>query len=282
MFNVRSWRKQSYHVYDVFRAETGQRLVMSQEFGGAVALITGGSSGIGRAVALAFATAGAKVVVASRREANSLETVRMIEQVGGEAFFVRTDVSRSSEVQEMVARTVGRFGGINYAINNAGIEGDPFVPVVDLSETTWDKVISTNLTGIFLCMKHELPHILASKGAIVNMASVAGLVGTRLGSAYSASKHGVVGLTRAAALEYANQGIRINAVAPAVIETDMADRAGFFATGSPLHVRVLAMHPMGRFGTAAEVAQVVVWLCSKGAQFVTGHTLPVDGGYVLP
>ena len=182
----------------------------------------------------------------------------------------------------MVARTVERYGGLNYAFNNAGIEGDPFVPVADLSETTWDGVISTNLTGLFLCMKYELPHILASKGAIVNMASVAGLVGGRVGSAYTASKHGVVGLTKAAAVEYANQGIRINAVAPGVIETGMADRVGFLAVGSPLYTRVRDMHPMGRFGTPAEVAQAVVWLCSKRAQFVTGHTLPVDGGFVVP
>jgi NAD(P)-dependent dehydrogenase (short-subunit alcohol dehydrogenase family) len=180
----------------------------------------------------------------------------------------------------MVTRTIERFGGLNFAFNNAGIEGDPFVPVIELSETTWDRVISTNLTGLFLCMKYELPHILASKGAIVNMASVAGLAGGRVGSAYTASKHGVVGLTRAAAAEYANQGIRINAVAPGVIETDMADRARFLAMGSPRHTRTLEKHPMGRFGTPAEVAQAVVWLCSKRAEFVTGHTLPVDGGLV--
>jgi len=256
--------------------------IVSQELSGGIALVTGGSSGIGRAAALAFAAEGAKVVIASRREANSLETVRLVKEAGGEAFFVRADVSRSSEVQEMVARTVERYGGLNYAFNNAGIEGDPFVPVADLSETTWDGVISTNLTGLFLCMKYELPHILASKGAIVNMASVAGLVGGRVGSAYTASKHGVVGLTKAAAVEYANQGIRINAVAPGVIESDMADRAGFLAVGSPLYTRAREMHPMGRFGTPAEVAQAVVWLCSKRAQFVTGHTLPVDGGFVVP
>jgi NAD(P)-dependent dehydrogenase (short-subunit alcohol dehydrogenase family) len=255
---------------------------MSQELNGSVALVTGGSSGIGRAAALAFAAEGAKVVVVGRREANSLETVHLIEEAGGEAFFLRADVTRSREVQEMIDRTVKHYGKLDYAFNNAGIEGDPYVRVADLSETTWENVISTNLTGIFLCMKYELPHILASKGAIVNTASVAGLVGVRLGSAYCASKHGVVGLTKAAALQYASQGIRINAVAPGIIETDMADRAGFLAAGSPAHARAVGLHPLGRLGTPEEVAQAVIWLCSKRAGFITGHTLPVDGGYLVP
>jgi NAD(P)-dependent dehydrogenase (short-subunit alcohol dehydrogenase family) len=255
---------------------------MTGSFDGEVALLTGGSSGIGRAAALAFATEGAKVAIASRRESESLETVKMIEDAGGEGFFIKADISKSADVQSMVAKTTERFGRLNYAFNNAGIEGPAFTPLVKYSEADWDQVIAINLTGVFLCMKYELPHIIAAKGAIVNMASVAGLVGGRLGSAYHASKHGVVGLTKAAAIENASAGVRINAVAPGVIETDMADRAGFTSNESPVHSRALAMHPMGRFGTPEEVAQAVIWLCSKGAAFTTGHALPIDGGFLIP
>jgi NAD(P)-dependent dehydrogenase (short-subunit alcohol dehydrogenase family) len=166
---------------------------MSQLFSGEVALVTGGSSGIGRAAALAFARDGAKVVISSRRESESLETVKIIESAGGEGFFVRADVSKSAEVQAMVAKAIERYGALNYAFNNAGIEGDTFVPLAKYSESTWDDIIGVNLTGVFLSMKYELPHIVAAKGAIVNNASVAGLVGTRTGSAYNASKHGVSG-----------------------------------------------------------------------------------------
>ena len=169
---------------------------MDSKFNGDVALVTGGSSGIGRATALAFARDGAKVVVASRRTDQSEETVRLIKAAGGEALFVRTDMKEPAEIAALVARTVQHFGKLNYAFNNAGIEGDPFVPLADLSEATWHDVIAVNLTAVFLCMKHEIPHILKSKGAIVNMASVAGLTGGRVGTAYFASKHGVVGLAR--------------------------------------------------------------------------------------
>jgi len=155
------------------------------------------------------------------------------------------------------------------------------VPTAKYLESTWDEVVGINLKGVFLSMKYELPHILASKGAIVNMASVSGLKATRLGSAYDASKHGVIGLTKAAALEYADQGIRINAVAPAVIVTDLADRVGVTSPASPIYPRVLAMHPQGRLGAPEEVAQAVIWLCSKASSFTTGHALPVDGGFLL-
>jgi NAD(P)-dependent dehydrogenase (short-subunit alcohol dehydrogenase family) len=255
---------------------------MSQLFSGDVALVTGGSSGIGRAAALAFAREGAKVVISSRRESESLETLKMIESAGGEGFFVKADVSKSAEVQALVAKTIERYGALTYAFNNAGIEGDAFVPLAKYSESTWDDVIGVNLTGVFLSMKYELPHIVAARGTIVNMASIAGLVGTRVGSGYNASKHGVVGLTKAAAIEYADQGVRINAVAPGVIETDMAARAGFTGADSPIRPRVLAAHPMGRFGVPEEVAQAVIWLCSKGASFTTGHILPVEGGFLIP
>ncbi|RZU02462.1 SDR family oxidoreductase [Rivibacter subsaxonicus] len=253
---------------------------MTTLFNGEVALVTGGSSGIGRATALAFAAEGARVVVASRRSEESTETVSLIRAAGGDAIFVKADVSKASEVEALVARAVEHYGALNFAFNNAGIEGDPFVPLARYSETSWDEVIDINLKGVFLSMKYELPHIVRTRGAIVNMASVAGLRGGRLGVAYYASKHGVVGLTKAAALEYADQGVRINAVAPAVIQTPLADRAGL--TSDPARTaRVLAMHPLGRVGVPEEVANAVLWLCSKGASFTTGHALPVDGGYLI-
>lgn len=255
---------------------------MTTMFNGEVALITGASSGIGRATALAFAAGGAKVAVVSRRSEESLQTVALIEAAGGQALFVKADVSVAAEVEAMVAAVVKHYGALHFAFNNAGIEGDPFVPLTQYKEDTWDAVIDINLKGVFLSMKYELPHILASKGAIVNMASVAGLVGGRLGVAYYASKHGVVGLTKAAALEYADKGVRINAVAPAVIQTALADRAGLTLKDPAVAARVLGMHPMGRIGAPEEVANAVVWLCSKGASFTTGHTLPVDGGFLVP
>ena len=205
--------------------------------------------------------------------------MRLINAAGGEALFVRTDMKKPAEIASLVARTVEHFGKLNYAFNNAGIEGDPFVPLAESSEATWDDVIAVNLTGVYLCMKHEIPHILKTKGAIVNMASVAGLAGGRVGTAYFASKHGVVGLTRAAAIEYAAQDIRINAVAPAVIRTDMTQRAFFH--DEALGAQVTAMHPMGRVGRPEEVAEAVIWLCSKHASFTTGHVLPIDGGRLV-
>ncbi len=255
---------------------------MTALFSGEVALVTGGSSGIGRATALAFAAQGARVVVASRRSEESAETVRLIQAAGGDALFVRTDVSKADEVEALVAQTVQRYGGLNYAFNNAGIEGEPFVPLTKYSEATWDDVIDINLKGVFLSMKYELPHIVESRGAIVNMASVAGLCGGRLGAAYYASKHGVVGLTKAAALEFADKGVRINAVAPAVIQTALAERAGLTPDDAAMAARVVAMHPLGRIGAPEEVANAVMWLCSKGASFTTGHTLPIDGGFLVP
>ncbi len=253
---------------------------MSTLFDGEVVLVTGGSSGIGRAAALAFAAQGARVVVASRRTEQSAETVSLIQAAGGDAVFVKADVTSAAEVEELVRRAVECYGALNFAFNNAGIEGDAFVPLARYSEAMWDEVIGINLKGVFLSMKYEIPHIIQSKGAIVNMASVAGLVGGRLGAAYYASKHGVVGLTKAAAMEYADKGVRVNAVAPAVIQTPMAERAFFHDPA--ITASVIGKHPIGRIGTPEEVANAVVWLCSKGASFITGHTLPVDGGYVVP
>jgi NAD(P)-dependent dehydrogenase (short-subunit alcohol dehydrogenase family) len=253
---------------------------MARVFESKVALITGGSSGIGRASALAFAREGARVMIADRRAAEGEETVLMIKDTGGEARFVQTDVSKASEVEALVSACVEILGGLDYAFNNAGIEGTPFVRTADYDEDMWDQVIDINLKGVWLCMKFEIPQMLKrGKGAIVNMSSVAGLRGGSIGVAYHASKHGVIGLTKASATEYAAQGIRINAVCPGVIKTDMANRAFFH--DEELGKRVAAMHPMGRVGHPDEVAASVLWLCSEAASFVTGHAMPIDGGFLI-
>lgn len=245
-----------------------------------VALITGGASGIGRATAMALAAEGARIVVADLRLRELEETVVMIRSLGGAANACLADVTQSAEVARMVAFAVERHGALDIAVNNAGIEGTPFVPMAEYAESTFDEVIATNLRGVFLCMKYELPHLLATRGSIVNMASIAGLSGGRIGAGYTASKHGVVGLTRAAAVEYADKGVRINAVAPGVIRTPMADRA--FLHSESITAQLTARHPMGRLGTPDEVARAVVWLCSPAASFTTGHVLPIDGGFLVP
>ena len=249
---------------------------MKQLLKGKVVVITGGSSGIGRAAALAFAAEGARVALGARRADECQRTVQMIEAQGGEACFVATDVTRADQVEKLVDTAVARWGRLDCAFNNAGIEGAAFVPTTGYPEPAWDEVIDINLKGVFLAMKYQIPAMLATgKGAIVNMSSVAGQIGGTLGIAYYASKHGVIGATKAAAIEFASSGIRVNAVCPAVIETDMATRA---FTGMEDAVR--AAHPIGRFGTAEEVAQTVVWLCSDQASFITGTALPIDGGFL--
>jgi len=253
---------------------------MTSRFESKVVLVTGGNSGIGQAIALAFAKEGAKVVIAARRASEGSETVAMIEELGGQAHFVQTDVSQAAEVEAMVAECVEQYGGLDYAVNNAGIEGTPLVQTAANEEEAWDQVIAINLKGVWLCMKYEIREMLKrGQGAIVNMSSVAGLVGGRIGVAYYASKHGVVGATKASALEYAKSGLRINAVCPAVIETPMITRA--LSNNEELVEQFKAMHPVGRFGQPEEVASATLWLCSDGASFVTGHALPVDGGRLI-
>ena len=251
---------------------------MTAELEDKVALVTGGTSGIGRDTALLFAKAGAKVVVAGRREQEGNETVELIRAAGGDGLFVKTDVSKASEVDALVQKTVEKFGRLDLAFNNAGIEG-VWVPIAKQTEEDWDRTIGINLKGVWLCLKYEIRQMLkqGGGGAIVNMSSVTGLVGAGGAAAYSASKHGVIGLTKSAALETAKSGIRINAVCPAVIETPMGKRL----FGAPaVHKAVLNSHPIGRFGRPEEIAEAVVWMCSDRASFMTGQCLILDGGFL--
>lgn len=243
---------------------------------GKVALATGSASGIGRATALALAEQGVRVALADIDRDGGHETLRMIQEMGGEAVFVPADVTQAVEVEAMVGEVVRTFGGLDYAFNNAGIVGKPSL-TVECTEENWDQVIAVNLKGVFLCMRYEIPVMLRQgHGAIVNMASIAGLVGIRRNIAYVASKHGVVGLTRAAALEYANAGIRVNAVCPGFVGTPILK----LDTMPEMERHYLAAEPVGRLGLPEEIAAAVVWLCSDGTSFVTGHTLSVDGGLV--
>ena len=252
---------------------------MTEQFGGKVALVTGAASGIGRASALAFARAGVAVVLADIAGDAGEETARLVRAAGGDALFVETDVADPPAVERLIARAVATFGRLDYAHNNAGILGTPFVTTADYDEETFDRVLRINLKGVWLCLKYELPQMAAQGGgAIVNTASVAGLIGGRFGAAYYASKHGVVGLTKTAALEYATQGIRVNAVCPGFIRSPMTDPLS--QTDPELLARQDARHPMGRTGTPEEVAGAVIWLCSDAASFVTGHAMVMDGGLV--
>jgi NAD(P)-dependent dehydrogenase (short-subunit alcohol dehydrogenase family) len=247
-----------------------------------VVLITGGSSGIGRATAVAFAREGAKVVVTSRRENEGKETVSLIKEAGCEGLFIRTDVSKEADVKAMVEEAVKAYGRLDYAFNNAGIEGNA-APLAEQTVDNYEAILGINVRGVFLSMKYEIPEMLKNGGgAIVNMSSVGGLIGFPGVSLYIASKHAVLGLTKSAALEYAKSGIRINAVAPAAIETDMVDRfVGKLGAGKEEETRqqFTAMHPIGRMGKPEEIASAVLYLCSDGASFITGQTLALDGGF---
>jgi len=251
---------------------------MTTDLEGKVALVTGGTSGIGRGTAVLFAKAGAKVVVAGRREREGNETIDMIRAAGGEGLFVKSDVSKSCQVEALIKNTVERFGRLDIAFNNAGIEG-VWVPIIRQSEEDFDRTISTNLKGVWLCLKYEIRQMLkqGGGGAIVNMSSVTGLVGSAGAAAYSASKHGVLGLTKTAALETARSKIRVNAVCPAVVETPMGER---LFSEPQVHKYVLGCHPIGRFGRPSEIAEAVVWMCSERASFMTGQSLVLDGGFL--
>jgi NAD(P)-dependent dehydrogenase (short-subunit alcohol dehydrogenase family) len=250
--------------------------VMS-EFQGKVAIVTGGTSGIGRAAAIAFAREGAKVVVAGRRAAEGEETVRLVRAQGREALFVPTDVSQEAQVKNLVGRTLEQFGRLDFAFNNAGIEHLP-TPFLEQKMETYNQVMDINVKGVWLSMRHEIPAMLKSGGgAIVNTSSVAGVIAFAGIEVYAASKHAVIGLTKSAAVEFAKQGIRINAVLPAAIETDMYRR--FVGEKPEAQAAFAAMHPMGRIGTPEEIADAVIWLSSTKSSFVTGHSLLVDGGF---
>jgi NAD(P)-dependent dehydrogenase (short-subunit alcohol dehydrogenase family) len=240
-------------------------------FADRVALVTGAASGIGRASALAFAREGARVAVADIDEAGGEETVSLVEGAGGAAIFVKTDVTKASDVQRLVEQAVAAYGRLDCAHNNAGILGDP-ARTGDYSEEEWDRIIAINLKGVFLCMRAEIPQMLAQGGgAIVNTASSAGLTGMARMPAYVASKHGVAGVTKAAALDYAKKNIRVNAVCPGFIDTPLVQRAGATQAGADMYV------PTGRIGQPEEVAEAVIWLCSNAASYVTGLCMAVDG-----
>jgi len=247
------------------------------EFQGKVAIVTGGTSGIGRAAAVAYAREGAKVVVAGRRAAEGEETVRLLRAQGGEGLFVSADVSKAVQVKELVDRTMQKFGRLDFAFNNAGVEQEP-TPFLEQDEETYDRVMDINVKGLWLSMRHEIPAMLKSGGgAIVNTSSVAGVVAFPGIEVYAASKHAVIGLTKSAAAEFGKQGIRINAVLPAAIETDMYRR--FVGDKAENHATMTAMHPIGRIGKSEEIADAVIWLSSRKSSFVIGHSLLVDGGF---
>jgi len=252
-------------------------------YAGKVAFVTGAGGGIGRATALEFAREGASVVVSDVSEPGNQETARMIEAVGGRALAIRCDVSRAEDVKAALETTIATFGRLDAAFNNAGVE-QAKKSIADITEEEWDRIIAIDLRGTFLCMKYEIPLLLEQGGgAIVNTSSGAGVKGFEGQAAYVAAKHGVVGLSKAAALDYAQANIRINAICPGIIDTPMMDR---FGGGTPEgkereFASAAAAEPIGRAGKPEEIAAAVVWLCSDAASFATGHAMVVDGGQTV-
>lgn len=252
---------------------------MTGQFSGKVAIVTGGSSGMGRAAALAFAREGANVVVADTNVQDGEETVRQCKDSGAQALFVPTNVSQATAVEALVDTTIATYGRLDYAFNNAGIH-EEHGPLTECTEAEWDRILSINLKGIWLCMKYEIPQMLKiGKGAIVNTASVVGLTGGRGFPAYVASKHGIIGLTKAAALDYGKLGIRVNAVCPGTIYTPMYERR--VGNDPETMARIAAEIPLQRLGQPEDIAEAVTWLCSEAASYVTGHALVVDGGDIV-
>lgn len=248
---------------------------MEQIFKGKVAIVTGGAFGIGRSTAISFANRGAKVVIADLlQDDNTLQTIR---ENGGDAIFVTCDVSNEADVQNLIAQTIAHYGRLDIAFNNAGIEGAP-APLTDCTNENWDRTININLKGVWFGMKYQIPEMLkVGGGVIVNNASIAGLVGFGGTPAYVASKHGVVGLTKNAALDFAKQNIRVNAVCPGVIHTPMIDR--FSGGDQKVLDQFAAAEPIGRLGQPEEIAETVIFLCSDAASFITGQAIAVDGGW---
>jgi NAD(P)-dependent dehydrogenase (short-subunit alcohol dehydrogenase family) len=252
---------------------------MSGLLQGKVALVTGGGSGIGRATSLRLATEGARVMIADYAPQGAERTVKLINDAGGEAGWVAADVSIGQQVEALVRKTVETYGRLDYAFNNAGIEG-AIGDTVNYPEEVFDRTIAINLKAVWLCMKYEIPQMLRiGGGAIVNTASTLGLVAIEGASAYTAAKHGVVGLTRTAALEFAQKNIRVNCVCPGFIRTAMVERA--LDKGLIGEDQMIAIEPVGRLGKAEEIAEGVLWLLSSSASFVTGHSLTIDGGWTV-
>jgi NAD(P)-dependent dehydrogenase (short-subunit alcohol dehydrogenase family) len=250
-------------------------------FSGKVAFVTGAASGIGREAALAFARQGASVVCADVSEQGNRQTARIIEEESGQALAVLCDVTRAENVKSALDKTIEDFGRLDFAFNNAGIEPRKPAPTAEYEEEEWNRIIDINLRGVFLCMKYEIPWILkhGQGGAIVNTSSGAGVIGIKGSPAYTAAKHGIIGLTKAAALDYAAQNIRINAVCPGYIDTPMMER---FTGGTPEgRAKVIGEEPAGRMGKPQEIAAAVLWLCSEGAAFMVGHAMVVDGGQTV-
>ena len=251
---------------------------MPKSFSGKTALVTGASSGIGRATALAFGEEGAKTIVSDIDEAGGAETVEMINDFGGESTFLKADVTKPAEVESMIGQTINIYGRLDYAFNNAGMEKELTDPSTRYEESTFQSVIDTNLKSVWLCMKYEIDQmLLQGTGAIVNSSSIAGLNGIPEQPIYVASKHAVAGLTKANAIAYANRGIRINAVCPGLIATPLMDR--IWTSNPDWKAEANDFQPLGRPGQPEEIAEAVIWLCSDKASFVVGHMLTIDGGF---
>ena len=242
-----------------------------------VALVVGGSTGIGRATAVAFAKAGAKVVVASRGEKRGQETVELVKQAGTEGLFIQTDVSDKSSVKNLIGQTIDTYGRIDAAFNNAGIEGKT-APLIETDEDDFDSIINVNLKGVYLCLKYQIAAMLETGGAIVNTASIGGVIGFPNTAIYCASKHGVIGLTKTAALELAKSNIRVNAIAPGAVQTDLLNR---MSGGEEAAQAIAQAIPNGRISSPDEISGAVIWLCSDEATYVNGHTLVIDGGFTI-